>query len=101
MTTTSYSATLASPAFAWALTAHPLTHHVYPYSTRGKDPPNAWNNAAVSQSSLHCSNRHSRMCGCESRQVSSTSIHADVRVGHVHLRVADLDRAIAFYRDGL
>jgi len=24
-----------------------------------------------------------------------------VRVGHVHLRVADLDRALAFYRDGL
>jgi catechol 2,3-dioxygenase len=33
--------------------------------------------------------------------MSSTSIHPDVRVGHVHLRVADLDRAIAFYRDGL
>jgi catechol 2,3-dioxygenase len=28
-------------------------------------------------------------------------IHPAVRVGHVHLRVADLDRAIAFYRDGL
>ncbi len=24
---------------------------------------------------------------------------ADLRIGHVHLRVADLDRAIAFYRD--
>ena len=24
---------------------------------------------------------------------------ADVRIGHVHLRVADLDRALAFYRD--
>ena len=28
-------------------------------------------------------------------------IHPAVRVGHVHLRVADLDRALAFYRDGL
>ena len=28
-------------------------------------------------------------------------IHPAVRVGHVHLRVADLDRSIAFYRDGL
>jgi catechol 2,3-dioxygenase len=26
---------------------------------------------------------------------------ADVRIGHVHLRVSDLDRAIAFYRDTL
>lgn len=25
--------------------------------------------------------------------------HPDTRVGHVHLKVADLDRAIAFYRD--
>jgi catechol 2,3-dioxygenase len=31
----------------------------------------------------------------------STTIHPAVRVGHVHLRVADLDRALAFYRDGL
>jgi catechol 2,3-dioxygenase len=28
-------------------------------------------------------------------------IHPAVRVGHVHLRVADLDRALAFYRDVL
>jgi catechol 2,3-dioxygenase len=28
-------------------------------------------------------------------------IHPAVRVGHVHLKVADLDRAIAFYRDVL
>lgn len=26
-------------------------------------------------------------------------IHPDVRVGHVHLKVADLDRALGFYRD--
>jgi len=30
-----------------------------------------------------------------------TTIHPAVRVGHVHLRVADLDRSVAFYRDGL
>jgi catechol 2,3-dioxygenase len=29
------------------------------------------------------------------------TIHPAVRVGHVHLRVADLDRALAFYRDAL
>ena len=28
-------------------------------------------------------------------------IHPAVRIGHVHLRVAELDRSIAFYRDGL
>jgi catechol 2,3-dioxygenase len=28
-------------------------------------------------------------------------IHPAVRVGHVHLRVSDLDRALAFYRDAL
>jgi catechol 2,3-dioxygenase len=27
------------------------------------------------------------------------SVHRDVRIGHVHLTVADLDRALAFYRD--
>ncbi len=27
------------------------------------------------------------------------AIHPDTRIGHVHLKVADLDRAIAFYRD--
>ena len=27
--------------------------------------------------------------------------HPDVRIGHVHLRVADLERATAFYRDVL
>jgi catechol 2,3-dioxygenase len=29
------------------------------------------------------------------------AIHPAVRVGHVHLRVADLDRALSFYRDAL
>src|ERR1043166_8405482 len=28
-------------------------------------------------------------------------IHPQVRIGHVHLKVADLERAIAFYRDVL
>jgi len=32
---------------------------------------------------------------------STEPTHPAVRVGHVHLKVADLDRAIAFYRDGL
>ncbi|MBP0466136.1 VOC family protein [Roseomonas sp. PWR1] len=27
------------------------------------------------------------------------AIHPDVRIGHVHLKVADLDRALAFWRD--
>jgi catechol 2,3-dioxygenase len=35
------------------------------------------------------------------RTMQNEPIHPAVRVGHVHLRVADLDRAIAFYRDGL
>lgn len=29
------------------------------------------------------------------------AIHPKVRIGHVHLRVADLERSIAFYRDVL
>jgi catechol 2,3-dioxygenase len=29
------------------------------------------------------------------------TIHPDVRIGHVHLKVADLERAVAFYRDVL
>lgn len=28
-------------------------------------------------------------------------IHPDVRIGHVHLKVADLERALVFYRDVL
>jgi catechol-2,3-dioxygenase len=31
----------------------------------------------------------------------SKALHPDVRIGHVHLKVADLDRAVAFYRDVL
>jgi catechol 2,3-dioxygenase len=30
-----------------------------------------------------------------------STIHPDVRIGHVHLKVADLERAIGFYRDVL
>ena len=33
--------------------------------------------------------------------MNQEAIHPAVRVGHVHLRVADLDRAVAFYRDAL
>jgi catechol 2,3-dioxygenase len=33
--------------------------------------------------------------------MNTEPIHPAVRVGHVHLRVADLDRAVAFYRDAL
>jgi len=31
----------------------------------------------------------------------SKPVHPAVRIGHVHLKVADLDRALAFYRDVL
>jgi catechol 2,3-dioxygenase len=31
--------------------------------------------------------------------MSQSTVHPAVHVGHVHLRVADLDRAMAFYRD--
>src|SRR5687767_12018726 len=31
----------------------------------------------------------------------SRPIHPETRIGHVHLKVADLERAIAFYRDVL
>jgi catechol 2,3-dioxygenase len=33
--------------------------------------------------------------------VGLLAIHPDVRIGHVHLKVADLDRALRFYRDVL
>ena len=33
--------------------------------------------------------------------MSNALIHPAVRVGHIHLKVADLERAIAFYRDVL
>ena len=33
--------------------------------------------------------------------MSNTPIHPAVRVGHIHLKVADLERAIAFYCDVL
>jgi catechol 2,3-dioxygenase len=33
--------------------------------------------------------------------MTDTSIPAGTRIGHVHLKVSDLDRAIAFYRDAL
>ncbi|MEP3298896.1 MAG: VOC family protein [Pseudoruegeria sp.] len=33
--------------------------------------------------------------------MTNTPVHPDTRVGHIHLRVADLDRAIGFYSDVL
>jgi len=33
--------------------------------------------------------------------VNPPAIHPGVRIGHVHLKVADLERALAFYRDVL
>jgi len=33
--------------------------------------------------------------------MSNPPIHPGTRIGHVHLKVADLDRALAFYRDVL
>lgn len=35
------------------------------------------------------------------KQPNTKPIHAEVRIGHVHLKVSDLERAIAFYRDVL
>jgi catechol 2,3-dioxygenase len=32
---------------------------------------------------------------------TTAQIHPAVRVGHIHLKVADLDRSLAFYRDAL
>lgn len=32
---------------------------------------------------------------------ASTAVHPETRIGHVHLRVADLERAVHFYRDVL
>ena len=34
-------------------------------------------------------------------KTQSGPLHPDVRIGHVHLKVADLDRALSFYRDVL
>jgi catechol-2,3-dioxygenase len=33
--------------------------------------------------------------------ITEPEFHPDVRIGHVHVRVADLDRTTAFYRDAL
>lgn len=32
---------------------------------------------------------------------SEQPVHPEARIGHVHLKVSDLDRSIAFYRDAL
>jgi catechol-2,3-dioxygenase len=33
--------------------------------------------------------------------MTNAPLHPAVRVGHVHLRVVDIDRSLAFYRDAL
>ncbi len=33
--------------------------------------------------------------------MNNRRLHSQVKIGHVHLKVADLDRALAFYRDVL
>ncbi len=33
--------------------------------------------------------------------MNTSPLHSAVRIGHVHLKVSDLDRALAFYRDVL
>jgi catechol 2,3-dioxygenase len=42
-----------------------------------------------------------RAAGGTLLRMQDEPIHPAVRVGHVHLHVADLDRALGFYRDGL
>lgn len=37
----------------------------------------------------------------ENQDTAARSLDARVRIGHVHLKVADLERALAFYRDVL
>ena len=44
---------------------------------------------------------HRAKSGLQSPMSDPAPLHSDVRIGHVHLRVADLDRALAFYRDVL
>lgn len=43
------------------------------------------------------------LCGLTtmSANVQSTRINPNVKIGHVHLKVADLERSLAFYRDVL
>ena len=45
--------------------------------------------------------RDGRDWSAEYSMISRTHIHPGVRIGHVHLKVADLDRALGFYRDVL
>ena len=39
--------------------------------------------------------------GTRNLEPTTSPIHPDVRIGHVHLKVSDLERAVAFYRDVL
>src|SRR5205823_1758192 len=45
----------------------------------------------------HCS----FMTNTQPANIVSKPVDARVRIGHVHLKVADLERALAFYRDVL
>jgi catechol 2,3-dioxygenase len=45
--------------------------------------------------------RKSRLLVEMNQNTSSRTIDPQVRIGHVHLKVADLDRALKFYRDVL
>ncbi len=45
--------------------------------------------------------RPSEMTSPMNTATKLASIHPGVRIGHVHLKVADLERALGFYRDVL
>jgi catechol 2,3-dioxygenase len=61
-------------------------------------PDKAMNPTLVTESVM----RHQAVrAGTENASAAPRPIDAGVRIGHVHLKVADLDRALAFYRDVL
>src|ERR1700719_450168 len=45
--------------------------------------------------------RETRQClyNRDMNSIPESPIHPGVRIGHVHLKVADIERALAFYRD--
>jgi catechol 2,3-dioxygenase len=45
--------------------------------------------------------RSSNIASMNSSNHNTTTIHPAVRIGHVHLKVSDLDRSLRFYRDAL
>src|SRR5437764_9046007 len=50
---------------------------------------------------VHDANLHRRGVVEHSDVIQAMTIHPKTRIGHVHLTVSDLDRALAFYRDVL